>query len=531
MKGTDKNITKQTAQEALQRQLKQDQLLKRMRSGIHSCSRLEPMLQIAVEEGRQFLQTDRMIICRFLPDGSGVVAFESVAAQLTLIQGMDLPISLPATIRNKSVDGSLSYIIQEFDHYIKRVIKASCQYEVKASLVIPIILGVEELEPTLSERQNPLWGLLIAHNCLTERTWQSWEIDGLEQLSVQIAIAVQQAQLFEQVRREIALKQFSQAIEQEKTLQLDSTLEELKQAQGQLLQNEKMANLGQLVADMANEINNPVNFIHNSLHPASHYAEDLIRLIELYQHFYPDPGTVITTQIQRLDLDFIKTDLLKLLWSMRAGSERITEIVFALQNFSHFDDGQMRKADLHEGIESVLRILQHRLKEQPDKPGIQVIKEFGDLPLVECFPGELNLVFMNILTNAIDALEDRMRLDFSFMPEILIRTQVVSSHLSLVGGNEYREKNSKKQKVIIRISDNGKGILPHIQRHIFEPFFTTKPMGKGKGLGLSISEQIIVDKHQGKLRCNSRINQGTEFVIEMNTKARNYADMRKQASF
>ncbi|MBN3894566.1 MAG: PAS domain-containing protein [Nostoc sp. NOS(2021)] len=348
------------------------------------------------------------------------------------------------------------------------------------------------------------------------------------------AIAIQQYQLFEQVQKEIAQRQSTEDQVREKSQQLKITLDELKYTQKQLLQNQKMANLGQLVADMANEINNPVSFIYGNLHPASQYAEDLIRVIELYQHYYPTPTPVIASHLQRLDLGFVKTDFLKLLWSMRAGSERVKEIVFALRNFSSSDEGQMKNVDLHEGLDSVLRILQHRLKQQPDRAGIEVIKTFGELPLIQCYPGDLNQVFMNILTNAIDALEERMKHDYSFTPKILIHTEIVSSHLTLVNSNEpwvNINQLGKKHKVIIRIYDNGKGILPHIQRHIFEPFFTTKLLGNGKGLGLSISREIIVEKHQGKLKCNSKLGQGTELVIEMNTTAKHYAAIRKHASF
>jgi two-component system, NtrC family, sensor kinase len=348
------------------------------------------------------------------------------------------------------------------------------------------------------------------------------------------AIATQQYQLFEQLQREIVQRQSTEDQIREKSQQLEITLDELKYTQKRLLHNQKMANLGQLVADMANEINNPVSFIYGNLHPASKYAEDLIRIVELYQHYYPTPAPVIALHLQRLDLGFVKTDFLKLLWSMRAGSERVKEIVFALRNFSSSDEGQMKKVDLHEGFDSVLRILQHRLKEKPDRAGIEVIKTFGELPLIECYAGELNQVFMNILTNAIDALEERMKYDNSFTPKILINTEILSSHLSLVNSNEpwVNDKQlGKRHKVIIRIFDNGKGILPHIQRHIFEPFFTTKQVGKSQGLGLSISRQIIVEKHQGKLKCNSQLGQGTELVIEMNTTVRHYAAIRKHASF
>ena len=549
---------------AAQQHQKRERLLSATVDRIYSCSPLEVILQTAVEDVRQFLETDRTVIYRFNSDGSGVVAFESVATPKGSLKGM---VSIP----DRDLDYCHLDIIQEFDRYIQGAPEALCQiepipeYEVKTSLVIPILLKVKEDEdctdvassvstiqnpklrsPSVSEGlsmkrvaqqpkiHNQLWGLLIAHECGSCRQWQKWEVESLKQLSMQMAIAIKQCQLFENVQKEIASRQFAEIETEKSQQQLEITLFELKHTQQQLLQSEKMANLGQLVAEIANEINNPVNFIHTTLHPASQHAENLIELVELYQHYYPTPRTAIASQLQHLDFDLIKTDFLKLLWSMQAGSEHIKEIVFALRNFSHFDDGQMKKANLHEGLDSVLRILQHRLKEQSDRPGIQVIKEFGDLVLVECYPGELNQVFMNILTNAIDALEERMKQDDSFTPKIWIRTELVSSHLSLVSSNKPQgidKRPSKRHKVVIHISDNGKGILPHIQRRIFEPFFTTKPVGKAKGLGLSISQQIIVDKHQGKLRCNSQLGQGTEFVIEMNTKATSYADIRKHATF
>ena len=572
MTAAHKDITSEKWEQVAQQHQKRERLLSATVDRIYSCSRLETILQTAVEDVRQFLETDRTVIYRFHSDGSGVVAFESVATPLGSLKSM---VSIP----DRDLDYCYLDIIQEFDKYIQGAPEALCQiepipeYEVKRSLVIPILLKVKEDEDctdvasSISTIQNPklrslsvsvgeafsegvglsmksvagqpkiqnqLWGLLIAHECGSCRQWQKWEIESLKQLSMQMAIAIKQCQLFEKVQKEIASKQFAEIETEKSQQQLEITLSELKYTQEQLLQSEKMANLGQLVAEIANEINNPVNFIHTTLHPASQHAENLIELVELYQHYYPTPRTAIASQLQHLDFDFIKTDFLKLLWSMQAGSEHIKEIVFALRNFSHFDDGQMKKANLHDGLDSVLRILQHRLKEQSDRPGIQVIKEFGDLVLVECYPGELNQVFMNILTNAIDALEERMKQDDKFTPKIWIRTELVSSHLSLVSSNKPHlidKRPSKRHKVVIHISDNGKGILPHIQRRIFEPFFTTKPVGKAKGLGLSISQQIIVDKHQGKLRCNSQLGQGTEFVIEMNTKATSYADIRKHATF
>ncbi len=212
----------------------------------------------------------------------------------------------------------------------------------------------------------------------------------------------------------------------------------------------------------------------------------------------------IQNEIEALDLDFIKEDFLKLLGSMQEGASRIQEIVLSLRNFSHLDKSEQKEADLHEGINNTLMILQNRLREQPHRAAIQVIKEFGNLPLVECYPGEMNQVFMNILSNAIDAIESRIKEDSSLSPKIQICTTVLKVNNQQSG-----------DKVLIRIADNGSGISPHIKQRVFDPFFTTKPVGKGTGLGLSISHSIVVKKHKGELRCNSVLGQGTEFVIEL----------------
>ncbi|MEA5557717.1 PAS domain-containing sensor histidine kinase [Nodularia spumigena] len=368
------------------------------------------------------------------------------------------------------------------------------------------------------------WKWILSGGCVFE-----WDEFGKPILMTGTHRDITQEKLFqENLQQDKKQEQLlAEAQIKEKSAQLQIT-------QRQLLQNDQMANLGQIVVEMANEIYHPVNFIYDNFHPTSQYAEELIKVIELYQYYYPKPNSEITSYLQEFDFSLIKTDFLQLLWSMQSGSERLQEIVSALRNFSNLDADKMQKSNLHEGLDSVIRILQHRLKEKPDRPGIEVIKEFGELPLIDCYPGELNQVFMNILNNAIDALEERMKQDYSLIPQIFIRTEVVSSHLSLVTSNEsHRVDNQlgKKQKVVIHIYDNGKGILPHIKRRIFEPFFTTKAMCKSKGLGLAISQQIIVEKHHGKLRCNSQLGQGTEFVIEMNTTARHYADMRRHANF
>jgi signal transduction histidine kinase len=279
-----------------------------------------------------------------------------------------------------------------------------------------------------------------------------------------------------------------------KNQDLEVTLKELKKAQAKLVQQEKMASLGQLVAGIAHEINNPVNFIYGNVEPAYEYAQDLLNLIRLYQQNYPQPSQEIIDKIDEIDLAFIQEDFMQLLNSMKDGSERIKDIVLSLRNFSRLDESEQKQVDIHQGIESTLRIFQSRLKSKSEGSEIKIIKQYGQLPLVNCCPGQLNQVYMNLISNAIDALEQN---DQMINPEINICTTVI---------NDYIE---------IRIADNGSGIKPEILEQIFDPFFTTKPVGKGTGLGLSISYQIIVEKHKGQLLCHSQLGKGTEFRIKL----------------
>ncbi|MEA5538219.1 ATP-binding protein [Limnoraphis robusta Tam1] len=284
-----------------------------------------------------------------------------------------------------------------------------------------------------------------------------------------------------------------------KNQDLEITLKQLKKTQTQLVQQEKMASLGQLVAGVAHEINNPVNFIYGNVQPATKYARDLLNLIQLYQKHYPQPNSEIIDDIEAIDLAFIQEDFMQLLDSMKEGSERIKEIVLSLRNFSRLDESEQKQVDLHQGIESTLRILQNRLKAQSERPEIAVIKQYGQLPLLNCYPGQLNQVYMNLLSNAIDALEqDRTIIN----PHILIHTTLSNNNIE------------------IRIADNGSGIKSELLEQIFDPFFTTKPVGKGTGLGLSISYHIIVENHKGKLLCHSQLGKGTEFIIKLPIRVR-----------
>lgn len=274
---------------------------------------------------------------------------------------------------------------------------------------------------------------------------------------------------------------------------IKTNLAGLQSSYAQMLHTEKMASLGQLVAGIAHEINNPVNFIHGNLAHAATYARDLLDLVRLYCRHYPEPHSAIQEALELYDLAFLEEDFVKLLGSMEVGTVRIQEIVKSMRNFSRLDESDRKSVDIHEGIENTLTILNHRLKGNPEQMPIEVVKDYGDLPLVDCYPGQLNQVFTNILSNAIDALQESAQPPL----KITIQTQV------------------KEYAALIVITDSGPGISQEKQQRIFDPFFTTKPIGKGTGLGLSISHQIITKGHNGHLTCKSQPAQGTEFVIEI----------------
>jgi len=283
----------------------------------------------------------------------------------------------------------------------------------------------------------------------------------------------------------------------EKASQLNQTLSQLKSAQSQLIQSEKMSTIGQMVAGVAHEINNPISFIYGNINPAARYAHDLVEILQLYQQYYPEPFPEIADKLAESDADFIAEDFPKILASMEEGANRIKQIVLSLRNFSRLDEKALKLVDIHQGIESTLVILQHRLKEQPKHGEISIIKEYGKLPKIQCYPAQLNQVFMNLLSNAIDALEDSAANSGKAI-QIRITTEV-----------------SGENQVSVRIADNGPGISREVQSKIFDPFFTTKPVGSGTGLGLSISYQIVKESHGGELRCHSELGQGTEFAIEL----------------
>jgi signal transduction histidine kinase len=308
-------------------------------------------------------------------------------------------------------------------------------------------------------------------------------------LASQAATAIEKALLYQK-----SCKAAQQA--QQQAQQLQRTLEKLQQTQAQLVQSEKMSSLGQMIAGIAHEINNPVNFIHGNLNYAHDYIQDLLNLIELYQQHYPEPNSEIEEKAEEIDLCFLMKDFPDLISSMKIGANRIKEIVVSLRNFSRLGESEKKPVDIHNGIESTLLILNNRLKENSNRDEIQVIKKYSELPLVDCYARQLNQVFMNIISNAIDAMEE-----FNQPPQhlmIQISTQMINSDW-----------------VAIRIIDNGPGIPKEVIQKIYDPFFTTKPVGKGTGLGMAISHQIVVEKHGGILKCHSQKGKGTEFLIQI----------------
>ncbi|MFB2917979.1 trifunctional serine/threonine-protein kinase/ATP-binding protein/sensor histidine kinase [Aerosakkonema funiforme] len=347
--------------------------------------------------------------------------------------------------------------------------------------------------------QGKLIAILYLENSLAVGAFTSDRIELLNLLCTQAAISLENAKLYHQ------LEDYSHTLEQKvaertqeltaKATQLESTLSQLYSTQAQLIQAEKMSSLGQLVAGIAHEINNPINFIYGNLQPVKEYVTSLIELNNLYQQLYPAPFPEIAQKKAEIDFNFLLEDLPNILSSMNVGVERIRQIVLSLRNFSRLDESEIKEVDIHSGLESTLLILQHRLQSNSKRPEITVSKRYGRLPLVSCYASALNQVFMNIINNAIDALDTSKE---NYQPTIIIRTELTEA-----------------KTIVIRIIDNGIGMSKSVQNQIFNPFFTTKPVGSGTGLGLSTSYSIVVEKHRGKLSCISTPGEGTEFIIEI----------------
>ncbi|MEP0754180.1 GAF domain-containing protein [Trichocoleus sp. Lan] len=359
-----------------------------------------------------------------------------------------------------------------------RIGEANEEYQkaqIKSSLVVPV------------QANGTLNAILYLNQCSHIRYWSKNDRTLAQAVADQLAISIRQANLYAQTQQQ-AVESAAQA------KQLAQTLIELRLTQSQLIQSEKMSSLGRMVAGVAHEINNPVNFIYGNIPYVEKYVDDLIRLVRSYQTFYVNPDAELQKLTEELELDFLLRDLPRILNSMQAGAQRIHEIVKSLQNFSRHNQASLKPVDIHIGLENTLFLLHSQLGNE-----IQIERNYSDLPLVECYPKQLNQVFLSILMNAIEALNR----GFSEDKKITLRTELVPDCSPGVAS------------VRIAIADNGPGIPPEIQSKIFDPFFTTKDVGQGSGLGLAVSYQIIVTQHKGKLQCHSQVGQGAEFIVEI----------------
>ncbi|WP_371357353.1 ATP-binding protein [Hydrocoleum sp. CS-953] len=305
-----------------------------------------------------------------------------------------------------------------------------------------------------------------------------------------------QGEVIARVKVHLQLKHLTESLEE----QVRDRTNDLQKAQVQLVQQEKLSSLGEMISGIGHELNNPIHFIVNNIEPLEEYITGVSKILDLYQQEYPRPSPKLKDAIEDLDLEFVLEDMTKILESFRLGTKMIKDISTSLRTFSRSDSETKSLADLHECLDSTLMILQHRLKNKGDHPQIEVFKTYGTLPSVLCYPGQMNQVFMNILANAIDALDEAIVQGklHARIPQIKITTKITS-----------------EKQIVIQIADNGIGIPESIKERLFEPMFTTKPVGKGTGLGLAIANQIIVEKHNGRLSINSQVGECTVFVIEI----------------
>ncbi len=458
----------------------QQKILFQMVAKVRESLDLSTIFQTTTQAVRQTLGAHRVGIFQFYPN-SGFTAGEFIAEDVL----PELPSVLTTTVQDHCFGEQFADAYHQGRiHVVTDMAQAGLQdchveilnqFQVKAQLVVPLM------------RRETLWGLLAIHQCDAPRVWKASEIEFIQQLTTQIGIGLEQADLLEQTRRQ--------------THKLAEALERLQHAQAQLIQTEKMSSLGQLVAGIAHEINNPVNFIHGNINYVSESIQTLLSMVDLCQQRYGPTDPELQALMEDIDLEFTVQDLHRMLGSMQMGTKRIQDIVLSLRNFSRLDQAAMKPVDLHEGIESTLLMLRHRLQPTAERPEIHVVKHYGELPRVECYASQLNQVLMNVLTNAIEALEHHV-------PSPSRQDAPSAPHTITIATQPYGLEH-----VQISIADNGIGISEVVRTKLFDPFYTTKPVGKGTGLGLAISYQIITEQHGGTLQCLSTLGEGSQFVI------------------
>lgn len=471
---------------------RREALLNQLASQIRRSLDLNTILETAVQEIRNLLQIDRCLFLWYRPDAivpMWEVVQESKTSAFRSIIGH--------RIRNTELGPLTARVL---DKQITRVDNARALKD-RVEQRFFFSLGYTALLALPIHTTSGEIGVVSCGHSSGPRPWRDSEVKLLQAVADQIAIAIDQAELYKQ-------SHIAAQTAQEQATQLELALHELQHTQAQLIQSEKMSSLGQLVAGITHEINNPINFIYGNITHFNQYVQDLLKLVQLYQEYYPNPGEEIQNSAAEIELNFIKEDLPKVLCSMKSGVDRVSQIILSLRNFSRLDEAEMKCVDIHEGLDNTLLILSHRLKAPPfakegEYSGIQVFKDYGNLPQVQCYAGQLNQVFMNILANAIEAIDEYTK-EYSVEEmrnprgTILICTEVL-----------------KNNQVIILISDNGIGMTQEVSRRLFDPFFTTKPVGSGTGLGLSISYQIVVEKHGGQLQSISAPSQGAAFLIQI----------------
>ncbi len=467
-------LQRQLAEERLKKQFQKEQLLNQLTQSIRCSLKLNTIFSTAAREIAISLGVDRVAIAQYLPDKKIWINISEYYDSTQLETTLGLEISDVDNEISDRLKQSEIVRIDDTNTASNEIEKRLTKLSAGAWLFVPLKVD------------SKVWGSICVVKENRSYYWQVFEVELLCAVADSVAIAIKQAQIYQEI--------------QSYAQQLEATLTELKNTQAQLVQKAKMASLGQLVAGVAHEINNPVNFVYGNITVAMDYARDLLHLVALYQNNYPQPVAEVRKKLDNIDLDFIADDYPKLLKSMKDGASRISKIVLSLRNFSRLDEKEYKLVDIHEGINNSLVILQHRLNDSNNGNEIEIIKDYSELPKIQCYASQLNQVFMNLIANAIDALETQ-----SSPRRITISTKMDISESPLANSST----------IVILFADNGCGMSEKVCDKIFDPFFTTKPVGSGIGLGLSICHNIVVEKHRGQISCVSTLDGGTEFMVQI----------------